>query len=242
LNFLASATPYCHSCLTSITFDSNPCSADGQSTHNAQIYPDLNDALYLDADLSSVGVAQAKAVSAAITALNPDMVVSSPMTRAINTCLHACAGLSAATRDHMTINADCGERLAYACDIGSPVSVLSARFPSLDFGGVPRPEAWWWTPGGSVTPAGERGPCEALARLRQGAPGSGAGAEPDWALKTRVDRFRRWLVEQDARKIVVFAHGMFLARLAASGGAKSKAQKEGRGNWLENCEIVTMHL
>jgi broad specificity phosphatase PhoE len=196
----------------------------------------------MDAGLTTLGVSQARAIAPEIAALKPDMIVSSPMTRAIHTCLLASNNLFLETRCRVTINADCRERLAYACDIGSPVPVLQARFPVLDFARVERPEAWWWTPDGAAGVANGTGPRDALGRLRQGRPGSGVGAEPGEVVAWRVARFRHWLVEQSATKIVVFAHGMFLMQLAASAGAQSRAQQARIGNWMDNCEIISMHI
>lgn len=131
----------------------------GQSEHNAQVYhphdPDYNDPRYLDAPLTLTGRTQASALYPVVRRFDPQLIVSSPMTRAIETALLATRHNSNnSNNNNNTSNNNnnvphvvtplCTERLAYSCDIGSPVSELCRRFPFLDFSGVPYPERWWY--------------------------------------------------------------------------------------------------
>lgn len=195
----------------------------GESTHNAQAFhpADINDGAYIDADLTARGRAQAAALQDTLLALAPDLVVASPMTRALRTCLLACARLPDAA-PRVAVRAACAERVAYSCDIGSPVAELQARFPRVDFGSVPGPGAWWWT-GGAPGVGSAR---ESLAALRDGE----RGVEPTAALRARVAGFRRWLVERPERRIVVFAHGVFLRHLVAPSPRELGAH-------FNNCEV-----
>lgn len=122
----------------------------GQSEHNAQVYhpngPDYNDPRYLDAPLTPTGRAQASSLHAAVRRFNPHVIVSSPMTRAIETALLATRYGTNHTNNNVpfVVTPLCTERMACSCDVGSPVSELCRRFPFLDFSGVMYPERWWY--------------------------------------------------------------------------------------------------
>lgn len=179
----------------------------GESTHNAKaFYPaDVNDASYIDADLTARGRDQASALADTVAALAPDLVVASPLTRALRTCALACARLPHAPVVHPA----CAERLAYSCDIGSPTVALVAAWPRADFAAVPQ-GAWWWAPAGAP-----RGAHESLRRLRRPRDGGGGGAEPRDAVAARAAEFRRWVVSRPERRVVVFSHGVYLRHLLA---------------------------
>lgn len=175
----------------------------GESTHNAlSFHGDVNDARYIDADLTPRGREQASALADTLAALAPDLVVVSPLTRALRTCALACARIPHAPVVHPA----CAERLAYSGDIGSPTADLAAAWPRADFAAVPVPPgAWWWAPDGAP-----RGAEESLRRLR-----AGGGGEPRDAVAARAADFRRWVVNRPERRVVVFSHGVYLRHLLA---------------------------
>ena len=196
----------------------------GQSIHNAHIYrasgADLNDARYIDSPLTSRGIEQAKALVPVMNSLNPDLIVCSPFTRATQTMLYA-AG-------HMTkpiiVTPLCIERMAYACDIGSPVSDLHKRFPALDYSLVRPPNCWWWTP---AVPSNQ---AQTLTMLRRHAPGSNTNIEPGPVFKARAVAFRDWLKTRDETNIAVFAHGKFLREFV------------GGSEYFANCQVKTVKI
>jgi glucosyl-3-phosphoglycerate phosphatase len=204
----------------------------GESTHNAQVYAalgaDPNDARYLDAALTARGAAQANALAPRLRELAPQLVVASPLTRAVDTCLRACALLTDPVNPRRIVRPECSERLAYACDIGSSVHVLEKRFPQLDFAHVRPHDAWWWTPDKLDTLSAN----SSLALLRMSPPGSKAGIEPVEMVTRRVNAFRAWLVAQPETRIVVFGHGAYLRRLMSSQGSSVSSVP-----WFGNCEI-----
>lgn len=173
----------------------------GESTHNANSFAhsDANDACFIDADLTARGREQASALADTVAALAPDLIVASPLTRALRTCALACARLPHAPVVHPA----CAERLAYSCDIGAPTAELAAAWPRADFSAVP-PDAWWWAPADAP-----RGAEESLRRLRAGV------GEPRDAVVARAADFRRWVVARPERRVVVFSHGVYLRHLLA---------------------------
>lgn len=203
----------------------------GESMHNAHsllsVGADLNDMGYVDAPLTPEGVEQAKALQSTIPSLRAELIVTSPLTRATETCLHATSGLSPSVPT--VVNHLCRERLAYSCDIGSNVTTLMTKFPDMDYGSIPN--IWWWTPpDGSAKTS-----MESLQILRSRPPGAHKqewfkAVEPMKAFQKRVDEFRLWLLERPERRIAVFAHGVFNVKLI------------GDNSRMGNCEVRKLIL
>lgn len=195
----------------------------GESLHNAKVFAsygaDANDIRYADSPLTPHGEKQADSIAARIAAIDPDLIVCSPLTRALQTCLRACVGLSGSK---VVVHRGLRERLAYSCDVGSRASVLRERFPGVDFGELE--EVWWWREG-----EGEGSVEESVERLREGAPGSPTGVEPKEEWVKRAGHVKRWLVERPERNVVVFGHGVVLRALLADRGKQAP--------FLTNCEI-----
>lgn len=178
----------------------------GQSTHNAHLFAeegaDLNDSRYIDAALTSRGEYQARDLLPELERLDPDLLVCSPLSRAIQTCLLACQRIS----KPLIVNPLCAERVAYACDIGRPVEVLRNDFPDLNYELVQPPEAWWWMP----EELEDRTTTGSLALLKKHPVGAYKDCEPLGSLQKRATEFRQWLLQRPEQKIAVFAHGVFL--------------------------------
>ncbi len=71
-----------------------------------------------------------------------DAVVTSPMTRAIETCLYSTDGLLSPGVVPQ-VEPLCTERGSSVCDRGSPRAKLQARFPTLNFDVLGTDDAWW---------------------------------------------------------------------------------------------------
>lgn len=179
----------------------------GESTHNARSFASegagIDDERYIDAQLTTLGKAQARSLTPKLKELDINLVVCSPMTRATQTCLIACDGTGLPLP---VVSPLCTERLAYSCDIGSPVSELRRRFPNLDYGLVTRGEAWWWLPDKS----GEQSQSRSLALLKKH---PSTNSEPRTDFNIRMNDFRVWLLQRPEKRIIVFAHGVFLKSL-----------------------------
>lgn len=182
----------------------------GESEHNAQVHRHLgvdeNAEAYIDAPLTERGRKQASEIAEDINRFSPEVIVTSPLTRAIETGLLATAALPQSIP--FLITPLCAERMAYSCDIGNSVSVLQSRFPKLDFSLVTPIDAWWWTKAeDGILPSARR----SLYNLSRFPPGSTHdGIESYDALAKRINDFRLWLLNRPESKIVVFAHGVFL--------------------------------
>ena len=159
----------------------------GQSLFNAAFDSIQRiDPMIFDAPLSPLGCQQAATLRAEVQVLGVDLVVTSPLTRAIETTLHA-FGL-----DHAPIHVEAlhRERLEHSGDVGRSPGDLRRAFPALTFDHLDDP---WWHSDGSHPQA--------------------IVLEPEEVLLGRVAGFRHWLAQRPERSIAVVGHGTFLNRL-----------------------------
>ncbi len=90
-----------------------------------------------DPVLTELGRRQAAAAARALGGLNLRRVIASPYLRALET-----AEIIAAERGlPIIVDPLVAERFCFACDIGSPVGELRARWPAIVFDHLPDP--WW---------------------------------------------------------------------------------------------------
>lgn len=158
-----------------------------QSLHNAQARPGGPDPMLRDAALTALGHRQATALGAELGAApGVELVVISPLTRTIQTALHAFAACPA-PRVVLHLHR---EQLDHYCDVGRPPAELARDFPMLAFDHLP--DQWW-----HVDPASD-------------AP---YVLEPEDVLMARVAAFAGWLKARPESTIAVVSHGTFLNRL-----------------------------
>jgi len=91
----------------------------------------------VDPRLTEEGRRQAAQIADLLQRLPCKRLLSSPYRRAIETA----SALSARLGAPLEIERLVGERMAFVCDVGSPVSHLSGEFPHLDFTALE--ECWW---------------------------------------------------------------------------------------------------
>jgi len=164
-----------------------------QSEHNARALDPATEAAaridpaLRDARLTSLGRQQASALTDEITTLHDiELVVTSPLTRAIQTTLAAFAHHPAPRIVHSLHR----ERLESFCDVGRGPLDLATDFPLLRFDHLDDP---WW----HVLPD-HAGPF---------------ALEPMDALQQRVSEFADWLSGRTEQTIAVVGHGTFLRML-----------------------------
>jgi broad specificity phosphatase PhoE len=162
----------------------------GQSTWNAHYAATGEDPLHFDARLTDLGLAQVEARRKELAAERYDLIVTSPLTRAIQTTL----GVFAPHLDRVPVVVEAlhRERLESSCDVGRPASVLASEFGALAFHHL---EEEWWPNGCTPDHRGIR-------------------YEPDELFKKRVRTFRRWLTGRPEQRIAVVGHGTFFFHLA----------------------------
>ena len=161
----------------------------GESTFNAAHEATGRDPGHIDARLSERGHAQVERARRQLRDTPFDLVVTSPLTRALQTT----TGIFSDHPSKPTIlvevlHRECQES---SCDIGRGASLLAKEFPDFEVGHLP--ESWWYA---------------------EGAAGAdGYHIEPRHLFDARVTGFRDWLRARPERRIAVVGHCTFFYHL-----------------------------
>jgi broad specificity phosphatase PhoE len=109
----------------------------GQSYFNLHFNATRVDPGIEDPELTPLGLEQAAAAAAQLSARAVTHIIISPYTRALQTA----EPVLAIHKVPVAIMQEVREQAAYACDVGSPPEVLASRFPHHDFSHLPT--RWW---------------------------------------------------------------------------------------------------
>lgn len=109
----------------------------GQSEFNRIFSETRRDPGIEDPRLTPLGHRQAAHAAAALADRGITRILASPYTRALQTALP----LAERTFLPLEVTDRVREHVAFACDIGSPRSVLEREWPGCDFSALP--EIWW---------------------------------------------------------------------------------------------------
>lgn len=164
-----------------------------QSQHNARaaLVADETsvrlDPTMRDAGLTDLGHTQARAIAPGIRKLTSvEVVVVTPLTRAIQTMRHAFADHSA---PRVVLDLLREHQWSF-CDIGQTPAALAEAYPDLSFDHLRDP--WWHVDPDHLGPF---------------------AIETEAMLDDRIEAFRDWLADRPEREIAVVGHGTFLNRL-----------------------------
>jgi glucosyl-3-phosphoglycerate phosphatase len=164
----------------------------GESTFNAAYREPGVAPLHIDARLTETGLAQVAKARETLRNTPVDLVVVSPLTRALQTALGIFADHP--SRPTLLVEALHREHGYSSCDVGRAPALLAAEYPSLRFDHLP--ETLWEDDAHCPEPD-ERG-------IR---------VEPIEACHARVERFRAWLDARPERAMAVVGHGTFFHHL-----------------------------
>jgi len=165
------------------------CIRHGESTFNAAWRANAVDPLHFDAPLSAVGHEQVRQARTAVLGYPVELVITSPLTRALQTTVRLFGDHPSAPR--IEVSAILRERAESSCDVGRSPTDLSAEFPALDFGHL---DGVWWHAEGIPD---HRGVC----------------IEPVPVVQARVAEFRGHLSSRPESIVAVVGHGTFLLYL-----------------------------
>ncbi|GBF89106.1 hypothetical protein Rsub_01823 [Raphidocelis subcapitata] len=191
------------------------------------------DPLLWDTRLTEAGAKGARAAARATARLSPppELLVVSPLTRAIQTAL-----LAFGERPPCPVLVEplFRERLYLSSDVGRPPAELATEFPHLEFDHLP--DVWWHSDdeasgsdeGGSGTSSGGGGGGNSRNRNGSVEPLPYA-EEPDDVFAERIEAARAWLEARPERSIAVVTHWGVLHSLTG-------------GTDFENCELRTTRL
>ena len=158
----------------------------GQSEFNAAHSDGEPDPLIFDAPLTELGRAQATEARVEAMDLGNSQVITSPLTRAIQTALLIFG-------DEVPIRVMAGHRelLSHSCDVGRSPELLQADFPQLDFDHLD--EIWW-----------HQGPVNE----------NGVPVEPRDVFAGRISRFAADIAENTELPLAIVGHGDTFRELA----------------------------
>jgi broad specificity phosphatase PhoE len=112
----------------------------GQSHFNVVFNETRVDPGIVDPGLTEQGIREAEAAAEALIERDVRRILTSPYSRTLHT-----AGIIAGRLDlGVTIEPLVRERAYFVCDVGSPRSELTARWPDFDFADLP--DRWWPEP------------------------------------------------------------------------------------------------
>lgn len=151
----------------------------GQSEFNATYRHGDADPMIFDAPLTSLGRRQAEETRAKVADLGISRVISSPLTRALQTSLVIFDGIAP-----ITVAAGHHEKLDHSCDVGRSPGDLARDFPTLSFAHLP--EQWW-----------HQGPKNA----------AGVAFEREEVFVERMAGFDRSLRQLTERPLAIVGHG-----------------------------------
>lgn len=182
------------------------------------LLPQEEKPVVVDPGLTLEGVEQTKRLKEYLQTLQPEIAVSSPYTRALQTCLLSYSS------NNVIITPLCGEVIESCCDcIGLPASFLKVAFPMFDFSSLE--EIWWYVQDGIKHQS------DAVNLLTQGK----LTAEPEEHLAARVNKFYDFLCKMPQQNIVVYAHNDFLVLFLSKYFGFDESH-------LDNCEVYSVDM
>jgi len=157
----------------------------------------LRDPLLWDARLTDGGLAAARAAAPAVAALRPQVILCSPLSRALQTAVAAAGGCGARIEAQPLLR----ERLLLSSEVGRRRSELERDFPSVDFSALgDGDDCWWW-------PQDER------AGGARPASGAAVAQEPQAVYAARLASLRELLAARQERALLLVSHAGVLAHL-----------------------------
>ena len=157
--------------------------------------PGWRDPELFDTALTPRGRSQAASLSAHCSRLQLDLLVASPLSRALETATLAFGTAPGLPRLALPLAA---ERVWHASDVGSPPDQLATRFPHFA-GLADLPPVWWAVPHGS--------PREARAYA----------LEPEDEFLSRMEALLAWLHARPEQHIALVCHWGVLEALTGVG-------------------------
>ena len=151
----------------------------GQSEFNAAFNENRIDPMIFDAPLTDMGRMQAEAAKELVIDLGIKQVITSPLTRAIQTALCIFDDIAP-----IRVVDKHRELLLHSCDVGRPPSDLQRDFPMLSFDHLPH--RWW-----HHDPENEN---EIML-------------EPHDVFRQRIAEFETSLSQIEARPLAIVGHG-----------------------------------
>ena len=176
----------------------------GESAHNIE-----RAALHTpDNPLTKYGRKQAKSIQGILGFMDFDLIVTSPMTRATETCLLSLENHNSAKKiSPYILPLVCERHSGWKCDNGSSKSVLQKRFPSLNYDTLMKEDEWWY-----------------LDEEKFSTGTSKNFAKHTEVVSKRIAKLAEWISGRKEKSIVIYGHGGIFHALL--------------GRMFKNCEVL----
>eukprot|EP01132_Coremiostelium_polycephalum_P008405 gene8405-10322_t len=197
----------------------------GQSTYNAAALANGGKDPYLfDARLTELGISQAEGLGDVIRDNLQDvqLIVSSPMTRALDTTRRGFAALIKEGKVPLEVIPYHSESLISSDDNGRPKSVVSLEFPEFNFDRFVLEERWWYVPDHLKSD---------LSIDSEEYFKTVGYKESEEHLLNRINTFKQWLLARPEQVIAVVGHSDFFYHLF-----------EKKLPYFKNCQVLQWNI
>lgn len=160
---------------------------------------ELQSEAYIDAPLTAFGQEQAANIRQKIKDLQAEVAISSPFTRAIETCIRTHGNRN------VVVTHWCAEFGESICDIGTKKENLEQTYPTIDFSNLP-PDVWWYVDEKLKDVLTDPRKCYEWVLSN----GTFKLGETESHFHRRLECFYEFLRNRTESNIVVFSHSMFL--------------------------------
>eukprot|EP00249_Psilotum_nudum_P004331 c17851_g1_i1 orf=208-1206(+) len=170
----------------------------GHTTYNQGYFTTSVGNFPFDVTLSTLGMQQATSLGEKLAHLNAELILTSPLTRALQTLQHALDSSKIAEAVKIQVSDLHSEHVFNSGDVGRPAKMLAKEFPWLNFTGLK--DTWWYSP--------KDAPNDPLIGLFQ-------SRESRDHLRKRVGAFRQFLLSRTEQRIIVIGHSTFFRELGS---------------------------
>ena len=199
--------------------------------------PDFVDPGLYDTRLTALGMEQAASLRPVVAALDPkpELIVSSPLSRALLTADLAFADLVADDASDAPRRVTCAlarERVFHASDVGRTPDEIARDFPGwcLRETREVHGDVWWYTGDGDGDgdDGDDASSSSSSTRSRRDIPGDAVTLEPARVFEARMEKLVEWIGAREESTIALVAHWGVWFSLT--------------GREFENCELVEVDL
>jgi len=191
----------------------------GQSTANAAYDIHKRDTFIFDAELTPKGVSQVQDLKQNLSGLPFELIVVSPLRRAIQTTLIAFEE-EIKRGVPVIVHPLVREQMTASDDVGTYRHDLESLYPHLSFNMLPERDFWWYNDQPELRQSMGDFCNRYIAQ-------SGMMEPPDVAM-ARIKEFEKWLAERTEKMIAVVSHGTIIRKIT--------------GTDLRNAQLVSLEV
>lgn len=191
----------------------------GQSTANAAYDIYKRDTFIFDAELTPKGVSQVQDLKQNLSGLPFELIVVSPLRRAIQTTLIAFEE-EIKRGVPVIVHPLAREQMTASDDVGTYRHDLESLYPHLSFDMLPERDFWWYNDQPELR--------ESMGDFCNRYIAQNGMMEPPNVAMARIKGFEKWLAERTEKMIAVVSHGTIIRKIT--------------GTDLRNAQLVSLEV